>query len=138
MDTELTSEVGKVLWRKMVWICGMAGMTSLVRRPIGKIVSDPDSREMFRLVMEEAVEVAGSIGIDIGGKRFAKSQVVFADNLEKDLTSSMMRDLLAGRRLELEALNGAIVRIGRENGIPTPMNQAIYVALKPYAKAEEM
>jgi 2-dehydropantoate 2-reductase len=47
--------------------------------------------------------------------------------------SSMLTDVLSGRRLELEWLNGTIVRIGREHGLWTPANAAIYAALKPYA-----
>jgi 2-dehydropantoate 2-reductase len=138
IETQLSNEIGEVLWRKMVWICGMAGMTTLLREPLGKILSDPDSRDMFRIVMEEVAELARSKGFDIGGAEFASKQVSFADSLEKDLTSSMMRDLLSGRRLELEALNGAIVRIGREHGIPTPMNLAIYVALKPFENGKQV
>jgi 2-dehydropantoate 2-reductase len=52
--------------------------------------------------------------------------------LEKGVTSSMARDLQAGKKLELEALNGAIARIGNQRGVPTPLNQTIYAALKPY------
>jgi 2-dehydropantoate 2-reductase len=46
---------------------------------------------------------------------------------------SMLQDLLAGRRLELEALNGTVVRLGREVGVPTPLNFTVYAALKPHA-----
>jgi 2-dehydropantoate 2-reductase len=46
----------------------------------------------------------------------------------------MLHDLLAGRRLELESLNGTVVRLGRERGVPTPLNFAIYAALRPYAQ----
>ncbi|MDP8921999.1 MAG: hypothetical protein M3O34_03885 [Chloroflexota bacterium] len=45
----------------------------------------------------------------------------------------MAYDLEAGRRLELEATNGTVVRLGRERGVPTPWNSAIYAALKPHA-----
>ena len=45
----------------------------------------------------------------------------------------MANDLNAGRRLELESLNGTVVRLGCEHGVPTPCNFAIYAALKPYA-----
>jgi 2-dehydropantoate 2-reductase len=45
----------------------------------------------------------------------------------------MSQDLLAGRRLELEALNGTVVRLRRQVGISTPLNFAVYAALKPYA-----
>jgi 2-dehydropantoate 2-reductase len=47
--------------------------------------------------------------------------------------SSMLVDLEAGRRLELEAINGTVVRLGRERGVATPTNITIYAALKPYA-----
>lgn len=46
---------------------------------------------------------------------------------------SMLQDLSAGRRLELEALNGAVVRQGEQVGVATPLNFAVYAALKPYA-----
>jgi len=46
---------------------------------------------------------------------------------------SMLQDLKMGRRLELESLNGTVVRLGQELGIPTPLNFAIYAALKAYA-----
>jgi 2-dehydropantoate 2-reductase len=45
---------------------------------------------------------------------------------------SMSYDLLAGHRLELESLNGTVVRLGRDRGIATPLNFAVYAALKPY------
>ena len=45
----------------------------------------------------------------------------------------MAHDLAAGRRLELETLNGTVVRLGRECGVPTPLNFAIYAGLRPYA-----
>ena len=45
---------------------------------------------------------------------------------------SMAFDLLAGRRLEIEALNGTMVRLGQEHGMSLPFNYAIYAALKPY------
>jgi len=45
----------------------------------------------------------------------------------------MFYDLAVGKRLELESLNGTVVRLGQEHGIPTPLNFAVYAALKPYA-----
>jgi 2-dehydropantoate 2-reductase len=47
---------------------------------------------------------------------------------------SMLQDLKMGRRLEVESLNGTVVRLGQEVGLPTPLNFAIYAALKAYAE----
>ena len=49
------------------------------------------------------------------------------------MKASMQTDLENGRPLELEALNGAVVRLGRASDVPTPANEAIYGLLKPHA-----
>ena len=54
--------------------------------------------------------------------------------LDPSARGSMSHDVMAGRRLELEALNGTVVRLGRQVGISTPLNFALYAALKPYAE----
>lgn len=117
IDCELTSKVKNFLWQKMVWICGMGGMTSVTRLPIGRIVSQPETREMFREVMQEVSNVAKGVGVDVG-EGYVHSRIDLADHPEKNSTSSMMRDLLDGRKLELDALNGAVVRIGKSTAFP--------------------
>ncbi len=131
IDSEITSEISKLLWQKMVWFCGFAGMCSIIRLPVGKLMSYPETREMFKQIMEEVDEVAKAKGVDVG-RDYIQNRIDFADHLEKNGTPSMMRDLLAGRKLELDALNGTVIRMGKEQGIATPMNWAVYSALKPY------
>ena len=132
VDCDLTNDIEKFLWRKMLWICGMAGMNSITRLPIGDVLATKETKEMFRQVMEEVASVARAKGVEVG-QDFVKGRVEFAEReLEKDSTASMMRDLLYGKRLELDALNGAIVRMGKELNVPTPMNQAIDAALRPH------
>jgi 2-dehydropantoate 2-reductase len=53
------------------------------------------------------------------------------DALPADTTSSMQRDIMAGRPSELEAQTGAVVRFGRKTGVPTPVHDAIYAELLP-------
>jgi 2-dehydropantoate 2-reductase len=132
IDSEISRDMKAFLWQKMVWICGMAGMTCITRLPIGKIVERPETKQMFREVMEEVVAVARAKGVNLD-PGIVDSQLALADRLEKDATSSMARDLLSGRRLELDALNGAIARFGKGLDVPAPMNLAIYRALIPYA-----
>jgi 2-dehydropantoate 2-reductase len=131
IDSEVTTDISKLLWQKMMWICGAAGMTSIIRLPVGKLMSFPETREMFKQIMEEVSAVAKAKGVDVGGD-YLQSRIDLADHLEKDTTSSMLRDLLGGSKLELDALNGAVVRMGKECGIATPMNWAVYCALRPY------
>ena len=58
----------------------------------------------------------------------------YIDSSAGDLQASMHTDLERGRPLELDALNGTVVRLGQRMGVPVPMNQCIYVLLKPYVK----
>ena len=59
--------------------------------------------------------------------------VDYIDSNLADLQASMHSDVMAGRPLELEALNGAVVRAGRAADVPTPINDVIYAMLKPLA-----
>ena len=55
-----------------------------------------------------------------------------SEDLEPWARGSLAHDLAQGRRLELDTLNGTVVRLGRERGVPTPFNFTIYAALKPF------
>ena len=71
------------------------------------------------------------LAADLTERTIARMRGLAAANPEA--RGSMYFDLIAGKRLELEAINGAVVRMGREAGIPTPLNGLVYGALKPYA-----
>jgi 2-dehydropantoate 2-reductase len=60
-------------------------------------------------------------------------QLARADGFGAGLKASMLHDLERGSRLEVEWLNGAVARLGRELGVSTPVNRCIAVALRPYA-----
>jgi 2-dehydropantoate 2-reductase len=130
--SEISTDISKLLWQKMIWFCGFAGMTSILRLPLGKVMSYPETREMFKQLMEEADVLAKAKGTDVG-RDYVQGIMDVANRAENaPVTSSMMRDLLAGRKLELDALNGNAIRMGKEYGIATPMNSAVYAALRPY------
>ncbi len=128
---ELAADVRKVLWEKFVWVCAIAGVTCLTRLPIGRIVSTQETRAMLHDIMEEATKVARAADVPVGDK-YVDRMMDFADHLEKSASSSMLRDLAGGRRLELQALHGTVVRLGQRYKVPTPMNGAVYATLKPH------
>ncbi len=63
----------------------------------------------------------------------AEEVLKFSATANPAMRASMYYDLVAGKRLELEALNGTVVHLGQDHAIPTPLNFAVYAALKPYA-----
>ena len=133
IDTEVHTNIRLAMWRKFVLICATGGVLAYYRKPVGPVLDDPEGRALLLGVMEEVESVARARGIDLPGAT-AKSTLAFIeDNSSPDTRSSQLEDLLAGRRLELEWLNGEVIRLGRELGLPTPLNRRVYEALQEYA-----
>lgn len=126
---ELTREIEKVLWTKLLFIASFSGITSVTRAPAGPVMACAESRSLFVQAMREVEAVARAKGIDLDADVVDKT-LAFAGSFGATATSSMMRDVVAGRRLEYDALNGAVVRAGRETGIPTPVHEFIWTCLK--------
>jgi len=131
---ERASDVRTALWEKYLMIAALSGMTALTRRPIGDIRACPESRAMYRMILEELAALAKAEGVTLPGDAVERS-LAAADGLEPDSYSSLYHDLVQGRRLELEALQGHAVRLGARHGIPTPALFAVYAALRPAALA---
>ncbi len=122
----------KSLWEKWVFICGVGGMTAWARSTIGEILASASHRHMLEQVIHEAAEVARARGVDpfVGLEEKTMGHI---KRLSAESTSSMYYDLTHGKRLEIEALNGAAVRFGRTLNVPTPANEKIYQDLLPFA-----
>lgn len=131
ITAELHSDIQTALWQKFLGICGVNGVTALTRLPMGEIVACEETLSLMRGTMEEVEAVARTSGANLPEGCVDQSMGFFS-SVEPSVRGSMYYDLAAGRRLELDVLNGAVVRLGSEYGIPTPINFAIYAALKPY------
>jgi 2-dehydropantoate 2-reductase len=119
------------IWRKMVLLAPLAGLTSLVRLPIGPIRSTPETRRLLANAVEEAVAVGRAHGVRLPDSAAADA-TAFLDRLPESNRSSMLDDLESGRRIELPWLSGALVRLGTEHGVPTPTHDLITAALAPF------
>ncbi len=132
VDVVETAEIGRVVWEKFVFLSAFSGVTTLVRRPIGPILADSDGRWLFEAAVAESVAVARARGVGLAEDQVAKV-MDFAAGLPAEMKSSMLGDLERGARLELPWLSGAVVRLGREAGVATPIHRAIVAALRPHA-----
>mgnify|MGYP001612182622 CR=1 FL=1 len=131
IPVELSPQIQRVLWEKYLFIVAQSGMTALTRCPIGVIRSVPETRRMYRLIVEELAALAKAAGVPLLPSA-ADAVMMATDNLAPTAYSSLHYDLTHGKRLELEALQGHAVRLGERLGIPTPVCSAVYAALKPY------
>ncbi|MGH2760182.1 MAG: ketopantoate reductase family protein [Actinomycetota bacterium] len=120
------------LWEKMALMCGMAGLTTLHRRPMGEILMNPDLRWAFTEILGECEAVARAGGVPLA-EGFVDLRLRYAEGIDPAAMSSMSRDFARGRRIELDTFNGAIVRMGAELGIAVPHNAAVYEGIRAAA-----
>ena len=126
--TDITAEI----WKKFIFLAAMAGATAFYRAPIGEIRDDPERRAHLEALLRETAAVGRAKGVTLP-EGLEEGSLNFLDNLPPAMKSSMQLDLERGRRLELEWLNGEVVRLGTELGVPTPESAAVFEALKPFA-----
>ena len=134
---EVHPDVRIAIWQKFLFICAFSGVTALTRVPIGSILADSVTHDLFRGTLEEAEAVARASGIELP-EDSVEQALATAEAVEPWGRGSMYHDLANGLRLELEALNGEVVRRGDQHDIQTPLNFAIYAALKPYINGEPL
>ena len=127
----LSDDIQAAIWTKFVRLTVFSGMTSVTRRPIGAVVADPELLAIALEAIYEGAAVARAKGVAIPAEIAATAGAALAA-LPPHAKSSMLEDLERGRRLELPWLSGALVRIGREVGVPTPIHRFIAAVLAPY------
>jgi 2-dehydropantoate 2-reductase len=127
----LSRDITVDVWTKFVRISVFSAMTAVTRSPIGVIVNDPELLEMLKAAARETLAVAHAKGVQVSGT-IDEDVAVAYKALPPQAKASMLEDLERGRRIELPWLSGAVVRLGREVGVPTPIHAFISTVLKPY------
>lgn len=133
VTVDVPDDLESALWKKFVFISAWSSVGSVTRAPIGVIRTLPESRQLLHAVLAEAVAVGRARGVNLP-EDIVESTVAFYDSTDPGNTTSMQRDVAAGKPSELESQTGAIVRLGAESGVETPAAAFIYSALLPGEK----
>ena len=128
---ELVADIRTAQWAKFVGLATNAGLTSLIRLPAGYIYHDPEIIPLARRGFEEVAALARAQGIALPADA-ADRALAMHQSFPKTMYASMYHDVAGGKPMELDSLSGYIVRKGRELGVPTPVHEMMYLALKPY------
>ena len=131
IPVELVTEVQRALWEKYVFLTTHAGMTALTRCPAGVLRAVPEVRELYRRIVTEIVAVGRAAGAPVHDDMLEQG-MSFLDGVAPNAYSSLHHDLTQGKRLELEALHGHVVRLAERHRVPAPTVFAVYAALLPY------
>lgn len=127
---DMPGDIHLALWEKFLFIASFGGLSSVTRAPIGILRSLPETRRMLEQGMEEVLAVGRGLKIPLADEAKARAMAML-DALPQGATPSLQRDIIAGRPSELEAWCGAVVRLGKKAGVPTPLNAILYYCLLP-------
>jgi len=116
LDVRIATSEKRVLWRKVARIAPLAAATAATARPIGELRSDPQWRPRLERAVGEACAVAAADGVSLN----VGEQWSIIDALPKELRPSAARDMADGRRSELDAIVGAVLRAGERLDVPCP------------------
>jgi 2-dehydropantoate 2-reductase len=119
------------IWDKYVYLAAFSGFTGASRLAIGHIWKFPHVREMFYACSREIAAIAKAEGVTISANRFETLEE-YMTNLPPTTRSSLLIDLEQGKRIEVEALQGAAVRRAAKHGVAVPIVSTLYALLKPF------
>jgi len=124
LNTKVSQNIKMEIWKKAIVNCGINPITAIAGVKNGAILEVPTLRRLMKLACEEGKAVAERIGIKFDEDPVEKT-VEVARRTSENL-SSMLQDVMNGRRTEIDAINGEIVRIARSLGISAPVNESLH------------
>lgn len=130
IETTVPDDIHRALWEKFSFLVAYGGLCAATRFPLGVVRAVPETRALLDAAVCEIQAVGRALGVRMPNDQ-PEHILDFLDTVPEGTTSSMMRDLLAGRPSELEAQTGAVVRLGRTAGVPTPTHSMLYAVLRP-------
>ena len=128
IPSEPTREITKFIWAKILYNCALNPLSALLNVPYGRLLDTEATRGLMRRVVEEVFAVARASHVELFWEKPEDYIEVFFGRLIRDTAAhfaSMAQDLQAGRRTEIEAMNGAVVRLGEEAGVECPVNSVL-------------
>lgn len=131
IPVELSADVQKALWQKFIYQAAQGGTTAVTRLPIKYLREVPETRALWLMQIEELLAIAVEAGIRFDTD-FIERAIAFVEGLDPTNTSSLYQDLVAGRRIELDAFHGHAIARGALLGVPTPTLVAVDAALRPH------
>lgn len=130
----LSKDIRRSKWEKMCWNCVFNPITVLIDDHVAKALDHPEMTGVIRQIVGEVTAISAAMKVPL--PLDMPERVVKATQEIRDIHTSMYDDWKAGRRTEIDSLNGFIVRKGRELGIPTPVNEALTAMIKTITEKE--
>ncbi|HET9625690.1 MAG TPA: 2-dehydropantoate 2-reductase [Kofleriaceae bacterium] len=130
LEVEVTPDIERVRWAKFLFISPYAAVGAVAGTPLATLRREPATRARLEAAMHEIAALAAARGVALPATVVADAMSRI-DALPGDARASMCRDIMDGRPSELHELIGAVVRLGRELHVATPVSAELYAQLAP-------
>lgn len=129
LDVMVTDDPDTAVWKKAVINAGINPIGALLSVPNGQIIKNDYSLRLQERIVSEAVQVAVSLGVKLDAHEMISMTRGVCGKTARNLCS-MLQDVTAKRRTEIDSINGIIIEYGKKKGIDTPFNEAVYCLIK--------
>jgi 2-dehydropantoate 2-reductase len=130
LPTEAVADARGPQWRKLIFNAATNPIGALTGLTHGRVCEDPGLRRLVSQLVDEGKAVAAAQGIELDADPEELIDHAARPDVAYDHKASMLQDVEARRPTEIDYLNGGIVRFGREQGVPTPLNEAVTALIK--------
>ena len=130
---KISDHLATELWTKLVWNCGLNAISALGKATYGDIIANEDARQLVEGAVFEVIFAAKAAGVHLPLFEDPQAAMREAYKIARSMAttrSSTAQDMMRGKKTEIDSLNGFIVRKGRELGVPTPINHALFTLVK--------
>jgi 2-dehydropantoate 2-reductase len=131
VDASISDDIATTLWMKFVGVATGSALHCLTRLPAGILYHDETLKTYVRQSIDEVMAVGRAVGVTFPDN-MADSLLAYLASFPPDGVASMRLDLDAGSKLELDALSGEVIRLGRHHGVPTPLHDMAFAMLTPF------
>jgi 2-dehydropantoate 2-reductase len=130
LPTEAVADARGPQWRKLIFNAATNPIGALTGLTHGRVCEDPGLRRLVSQLVDEGKAVAAAQGIELDADPEELIDHAARPDVAYDHKASMLQDVEARRPTEIDYLNGGVVRFGREQGVPTPLNEAVTALIK--------
>ena len=130
MPTQAVPDARGPQWRKVIFNAATNPVGALTGLTHGRVCERPELRSLVSALVDEGKVVAAGLGVELDADPESLIDHAARRDVAYDHKASMLQDVEARRATEIDYLNGGIVRFGREHGVPTPLNEAIWALVK--------
>lgn len=130
IDHEVAEDIEAAIWKKYILNCAYNAESAYYDNTIGQLRSDPVKAKEYEALVNEAYQVGRAKGVNVKQEDVDAIIHRFYYELAENATSSLQRDIRAGKKAEVETFSGYIVKEGAKLGVDTPVTEKMYEGLK--------